>query len=206
MSITRDRIAVAIGLLLAAVLAIGVAGCAGRTTPASDLPDPGSLSEETTEVALFYSTGRSLLEERRVVDRGDVYTATLTELLLAMPESNPDVAIVQPTADFNSVTFEDGVLTIDWTAEILDFEATDAEKRLARAAFLATFGRFDEVEQLKFTVEGQEDGEVNGKDVQDFWIAVSLIDQPWDVIRIATSSTEDTSTANETTSTEELGD
>ncbi len=205
MSISRDTIVTTVGLLLAAVLTIGLAGCSG-TQLGSDMPDPNTVSDETTEVALFYSTGRSLLEERRVVDVNDVYTATLTELLLATPESNPDVAIVQPTADFNSVTIEDGVLTIDWAPEILDFDATDAEKRLARASFLATFGRFEEVEQLRFTVDGQEDGEVNGKDVQDFWIAVSLIDQPWDVLRIATSSTEDTSTAGETTSTEELGD
>lgn len=205
MRITRDSIVTTVGLLLAALLALGLAGCSG-TQPGADLPDPGSLSEETTEVALFYSTGRSLLEERRVVDLNDVYAATLTELLLATPESNADVAIVQPTADFNSVTLEDGVLTIDWTPEILDFEATDAEKRLARASFLATFGRFEEVEKLRFTVDGQEDGEVAGKDVRDFWMAVSLIDQPWDVIRIATSSSEDTTTAGETTSTEELGD
>lgn len=188
-------------LALAAMLTIGLAGCSGVGTTGADMPDPGVVSEETTEVALFYSTGRSLLEERRVVDANDAYTATLTELLLAMPESNADVAIVQPTAEFNSVTLEDGVLTIDWTAEILDFEATDAEKRLARAAFLATFGRFDEVEKVRFTVEGQEDGEVNGKDVQDFWIAVSLSDQPWDVIRIAKTAPADGS--QDVTSTEE---
>jgi len=202
---TRETAVLLVGLLVAGALAFALAGCSGGGVGTADLPDPGSLSEETTEVALFYSTGRSLLEERRVVDRTNVYEATLTELLLAMPESNPDVAIVQPTADFNSVTLEDGVLTIDWAAEILDFEATDAEKRLARAAFLATFGRFDEVEKLRFTVEGQEDGEVAGKSVGDFWGAVALYDQPWDVLRIARSSDETSSTV-ESTSTEELGD
>lgn len=172
-----------VAALVAGALSVSLAGCAGRQL-GGDVPEPESLAAETTETAVFYSTGRSLLEERKVVDAADVYAATLRELLRAMPESNPDVAIVQPEAEFNSITLDDeGVLTIDWNAEVLDFEADPQEKRLAFASLLMTFGGFDEVRKLRFTVEGQESGEVNGKDVVVFWGDVSLREQPYDVMR-----------------------
>lgn len=143
-----------------------------------------NVSEETTETSIFYSTGRSLLEERRIVPADDAYEATLKELLLASPESNPDVAIVQPEAGFNSVTIKDGVLTIDWKKDILDFEVEDKEERLAFASFLATFGRFEEVKTIRFTVDGREEGTVGDKKIEDFWGSVSLREQPFEPLYV----------------------
>lgn len=173
------------GILVVACLlvALVMGGCAGGTS--SDIPEPPStLAKETTETSLYYSTGRSLLEERRVVDATDPYTAILTELLAANPENNSDVAIVQPVAEFNSVTLEGDQIVVDWKPAILDFEATDSEKRLALGAFLATFGEFSNVKTVKFTVDGKTEGEVEGKEIADFWGAVSLKNQPWDVLRV----------------------
>lgn len=172
-----------------ALLVAALVGCGPRVS--NDIPEPQGLSSETTETAVFYSTGRSLLEERKVVDATDVYSATLRELLRALPESNPDVAIVQPEAEFNSVVLgDDGVLVIDWKKEVLDFEAEDKEKRLAFASLLMTMGGFEEVDQLKFTVEGKDSGEVEGRDVEAFWGAVSLKGQPFDVLRPPTKKSK----------------
>lgn len=166
----------------AAMLAASLAGCAGPRT--SDVPEPKGLSAETTQTSVFYSTGRSLVEERKVVSASEPYTAILRELLLAAPEENADIAIVQTTADFNSVTLgDDGVLTIDWKPEVLAFEAEDREKVVALASILRTFGNFPEVAEVRFTVSGKTDGEIGGYDVEAFWGRVSLKGQPWKVIR-----------------------
>ena len=189
----------ALVVLLAALGPAGLAGC-GRIDPAGDLPDPtGDLSAETTETVIYFSTGRSLMGEVRVIDRTAPYEDALRTLLEAMPQSNPDVAIVQPVSDFNSVTFADGVITIDWKLEVLSFEADDAEERLAYGAILATFGVFPEVEKVRFLVEGQESGTLDGRDIEAFWGSVSLIGQPWDVIRMkgSSGSEEATPTAGE---------
>lgn len=183
-----------VAVALAGLIAAGslLSGCNSAVSGAGSIPAPNEskVSEDTTETSIFYSTGRSLLEERRVVDADDPYTQTLKELLLASPESNQDVAIVQPEAGFNSVTLKDGMLTIDWKKEVLDFEAEDREKRLAFASILATFGRFDAVEQIRFTVEGKDKGEIGGKSIEDFWGAVSLKAQPFKPLFIKRSPTD----------------
>ena len=177
--------------LVAVLATAGLAGCSGRVA-SNDIPMPEGVSEDTTQTSVFYSTGRSLLQEHRVVAQSTIYESTLKELLLASPEENPGVAVVQPVAKVNSVTFAKGLVTVDWAASVLTFEAEPAEKRLALASILATFGQFPEVKQVKFTVEGKTDGEIDGKDVKAFWGAVSLINQPWDVLHIKSSSPDST--------------
>lgn len=172
-------LALAAGLLVAS--ATFVTGCGG--SGGGDLPEPTvEVPAETERVSVFFATGRSLQEERRVVDSNDRYAATLAELMEATPET-PDIAIVQPEAEIRSVTFEDGVVTVDWDRAVLDFAAEPAEVPIAHAAFLVTLGQFPEVEKVKFTVEGKDSGEIDGKDVERFWGEITLADQPWDVVR-----------------------
>ena len=177
---TKTVLALVAGLL--AVTALG--GCA-RNTAGGDIPEPKNLAQETTEAALFYSTGRSLLEERKIIDAVSPYESTLKELLRALPEDNTDVAIVQPESEFNSVTLDEktGVVTVDWKKEVLDFDAEPKEKRLAFASLLMTFGGFEEIKQVKFTVEGKTSGKIGDKDIEAFWGDVSLKGQPFDVMR-----------------------
>ena len=172
-----------VGLALTLAALAAVAAISGCSSPGADLPQPELVAEETTITGVFFSSGRTLVEERRIVDANDVYVATMNEWLAAVPEENPDMAIVQPEAEVVSVTLSEGVLTIDWSAEVLDFEATESEQLVTLAGILRTFGQFPEIDQVRFTVEGVEEGEVNGKDVQTFWGSVTLIEQPWDVFR-----------------------
>ena len=171
---------VLVGVLLAS---LGVASGCSREV-GGEGPEPTiEMPARTERVSVFYSTGRSLAEEYRIVDADDLYAATLDELVNGEPE-NPDVALVQPVAEVRSVTFEDGLITIDWDRAILDFEADPEEYTLAWGAFILTFGQFPEVERLAFTVEGETSGEIDGKDIGEFWGGeVTLVDQPWDIQR-----------------------
>ena len=101
--------------------------------------------------------------------RRNPYKASLDELLAALPEKFTTIAIVQPTAKVKSVTYKDGVVTIDWAKDVLAFDAEPKEKRLALAAILATMGKFQNVEKVRFTVEGKTSGTIDGKDVEAFW-------------------------------------
>jgi hypothetical protein len=181
----------------AAVLTIAVlfGGC---VRAGSNIPDPAGVARETTNTFVYFSTGRSLVEEERVVDAKNVYGATLDELLAAKPERNTKIAIVQPVAKVRGVTFKDGVLTIDWSREVLSFAAEPKEKLIALAAVLRTFGQFPEVKKVSFTVEGATEGKLDGRDVQAFWGSVSLKAQPWDVIRSKPVSKDASSAAEKT--------
>lgn len=170
-------------LLLGALLAATAlaAGCSGTATPV--IPEPSNLPAETRAVSVFFATGRTLVEEPRVVDTADVYRRTLEELLEASPEINAKIAIVQPEAEVKGISVKDGHAVIDWSPTVLDFEAEDGEETLALAAFLMTLGQFPEIEKVSFSVEGKTAGEVDGKDIEHFWGRVSLKGQPWDVLR-----------------------
>jgi len=168
-------------LLILGIPAV-LAGCS--RSAGTPVPEPQQMPEETRRVSVFFSTGRSLLEEYRLIDnKKDLYEGTLQELMSAAPESNPDVAVVQPETKFRSVSVKDGVLTVDWERDVLDFEAEPKEKVLALAAILRTFGEFKEIKKVRFTVEGKTKGRIGGKDVESFWGRVSLKGQPWPVMR-----------------------
>jgi hypothetical protein len=188
--IRRAAALLAVAALLGSLF--GVAGCAGTE---ADLPEPEDLPAQTREVSVYFSTGRTLIEEPRVVDSVNVYEAALAELMAAEPE-NRDVALVQPVAQIRSVTFEGGLVTVDCDRAVLDFEAEPGEYQLAWAAVLLTLGQFEEVERMAFTVEGESAGTIDGKDIAEFWGEVTLKDQPWDVTRPPGfgESEEDTST------------
>lgn len=198
-SIRRSLTALALSAALVVPAALTV-GCSAS----GDLPEPTALPDKTQKVSVYFSTGRSLTEERRIVDADDLYAATLTELLKADPE-NEKQAVVQPVADFNSVTLEDGLLTVDWEKAVLDFEAEDEEYVIAWGAFILTFGQFPQVERLAFTVEGKAEGTIDGKDIAEFWGSVTLKDQPWDVQRppgYVDPSAEESGTAEPTKTAE----
>jgi hypothetical protein len=193
-------------VLIVAVLVVGVAlaaGCSSEPTSATPaIPEPVNLPGETQAVSVFFATGRTLVEEPRIVDATDVYRATLAELLEAAPEKNAKIAIVQPEAEMKSVTVEDGHAIIDWSPAILDFEAEDSEKTLAFAAFLMTLGQFPEIEKVSFTVEGKTEGEIDGKDIARFWGRVTLKNQPWDVLRPPVQEEEEAALPGDSTTDE----
>ncbi|HEY3318396.1 MAG TPA: GerMN domain-containing protein [Coriobacteriia bacterium] len=175
-----------------ALAAVALSGCGSRA--GSSVPEPTGVARETTETSVFYSTGRSLFEERTVVDAKNPYLAALDVLLAAQPKTDKNLAIVQPQAKVNSVAVKDGIATVDWAPAVLSFNAEPKEKMLALASVLRTLGEFPEVKRVRFTVDGKTGGTVGGKDIESFWGSVSLKGQPWDVLRAAPASKETSTT------------
>lgn len=178
--------------LAVAALALAVAGTG--CSRSARIPEPTGLPRETTATSVYFATGRSIVEERLVVPADDPYRAALEFWLQARSVEHPEIAIVQPQATVRSMTLDDsGVLTIDWSADVLDFEAEPKEKMIALAGILRTLGEFPEVKKVRFTVEGKTSGTAsNGKDIEAFWGTVSLKGQPWDVLRRPSQDQEST--------------
>ena len=172
----RTRLALGVA---GSVLAPALAGCAATAS----VPAPVGVPARTVAANLFFSTGRTLLEEPRVVNADDKYGDTLAQLLKATPTSNTQVAVVQPESKVNGVTLKDGVLTVDWAPEVLGFKAKPSEQVLAWAAIMETFGQFPEVKQVRFTVDGKTSGTLDGRDVGKFWGRITLKGQPWAATR-----------------------
>ena len=185
----------AIGVLLASALSLSACSSASQSGP---VPPPTNVAEETTEVLIVYSTGRTLYIEPHVIDAKNEYQSALNELLAATPEKNTELAIVQPDAKVRSVKVADGIVTVDWDRSVLDFQAEPQEKFLAWASIMETLGQFPEVKKVQFTVEGKTSGQIDGKDVRKFWGRIVLDHQPWDAVRPPTagSSTASTSTGS----------
>ena len=164
-------------------------------TRRDDIPEPTGVAQKTMAVSIYFSTGRTLVEEPRVIDGGpNRYYAALDEVLNATPQmdDNKGIAIVQPETRPKSVKIDDkGVVTVDWPKNVLDFEADDREERLAFASILMTLGQFDEAKKVRFTVEGKDKGTIGGKKIEDFWGSIGLQGQPYDVIRAPAKPSEE---------------
>lgn len=187
------RLAIAAALVI--LLALGALGASGCARTGGRIPEPSSIPRETTEVSVYFATGRSLVEEVYVVDAEDPMRASIEKWLAAQPIENTGIAIVQPEAEVLSVKLDDkGLATIDWNEEVLAFEATDSEKLIALGGILRTMGEYPEVKKVSFSVEGKTSGSLDGKDIEAFWGAVSLKGQPWDVLRRPAKSTSSTET------------
>jgi len=168
-------------LVVFVVLVAGTTGCSG-----SDVPPPTkTMPEKTRDVSVFYATGRTVVEERHIVeDSKDIIKTTLNEGFKAQPQDNLDIAIVQPECKVLDVKLDKkGVATINFSKEVLDFDAEKNEKVLAYGAIIETLKQFDEVKSFRFQVEGKEEGIIGGKDIQKFWGDISLTGQPWKIVK-----------------------
>ena len=170
-------------LALAALALTFAGGCAfgdKYTPPAADLP------ERTRQIYVYYATGRTIVEEKRVIaDTPDAIKKALEIALKAQPQDNPNIAIVQPQGKVLNVKVDkSGLATINFNKQILNFEASKKEKALAFAAIIETIRQFKNVKKLRFQVEGKESGFIDGKKIENFWGDISLKDQPWDIDKI----------------------
>ncbi len=171
-----------------------VTGCGRQRS--SELPPPTNLPEgETTAVSVFYPNGKIIIEERRVFPVTDnMPEAALKELFKAEPEESK-IAVVLPKAKVLSVKVDkDGLATIDFSREILDFPEDSRDAKIAAfAAIIETLKQFENIKKFRITVEGKEEGKIGSKSIEEFWGDISLKKQPFNIIRKTAETTETTS-------------
>lgn len=118
--------------------------------------------EETDKVMVYYcgwgEEGISLIVPvTRVVTEGsDLMKKALQELIKG-PKAGTDLfSDINPGVTINSLTVEEGLATVDFSEEFLDFDGgITAEENIVKQATL-TLTQFPEVDEVLILVEGEE--------------------------------------------------
>lgn len=190
-------------LLLAGVLSTAT-GCLPGPTPGqpdSGVPPPAPPGEETPPaplpVAVFLARGGSLEAVFRSLSVApEEGPRAALEALVAGPttfESRQGyAAVLAPSTVVRSVTLADGIATADFSRELVtrsgDVGGGSRSEALALHAIYLTLAQFPGVERVKVLVEGQSEGQVEGRSIRDFWGYVGLPDYlagPVPVLKVA---------------------
>ncbi|MGH2739595.1 MAG: GerMN domain-containing protein [Actinomycetota bacterium] len=173
------------GLALAVISAACGNGQPPRqATPApTDLPSPGG--GETTTVTIYYlieSETRMWLapERHEVPDQAGIGRAALQELIAGDAQDQDHFTPLPPDTEILDLTIEDGLATVDWSADVLEASVGAEGESLGIQSVVWTLTEFPTVDQVQFTVEGKSEGEAsNGRVIEDWWGHVGLGDQPF---------------------------
>lgn len=144
-------------------------------------PEPG----ETTEVTIYYlieSEARIWLapERHEVADQPRIGQAALEELIRGDPQDPDHFTPIPSDAEVLDLTIEDGLATVDWSAEALEASAGAEVESLGIQSIVWTLTEFPTVDEVQFTVEGKSEGEAsNGRIIEDWWGHVGLAEQPF---------------------------
>lgn len=175
--------ACALLLLTGAATLLLVVGCT-QTPVDSEGDSPALTADElidtvSDEVSVFYPAADTIIEEKVVLDDD---TDALFQVLSMMfeKETLPSGATVTlPRAEVLGVTIEDGLATIDFSADVLEPGESEQVQQIALISIIYAATQFPEVNEVAFTVEGKTEGTIDGKDVATFWGDVTLKDMPW---------------------------
>ena len=175
----RIRTAVALCVLISSLLL--VAGCGAPGPSQDDVMSEidRTVGTKNAEVSIFYPSADVIAEEKTVVQTtDDLPLVAMRELFKATPQ-DPDLKVTLPTAEVRSVRIEDGIAWVDFDRRVLVSGEAPETQRTVLTAIIYTLKQFEGVDEVAFTVEGKTSGTLDGKDVQEFWGAVSLSDMPW---------------------------
>jgi germination protein M len=137
------------------------------------------------EVVVYYLTlmhGRQhLVGERHVVEETPrIATAAMEKLLHGTPHRRDHLVPFPKKAVIRGVTISQGVATVDWSSDVLEASMGANSEWLAIQAAVWTLTEFPSIKEVRFTVEGKDQGVAsNGRLVEDWWGHVGLYDQPW---------------------------
>lgn len=96
-------------------------------------------------------------------DVATVADATLRALLKGPPPEAALVRIIPPDVDIRNVSFERGILTVDFNRALRDsFQGGAREERLLLESIVRTLGQFDGVDQVQILIEGESNTSVGG--------------------------------------------
>lgn len=175
------------------LLAVALLSAACTQQPTQSEIDDALFAEEminttSDEIVIFYPSTDTIVEERITLDSDVDAPLQAVQVLFEADPETPKLGVTLPKSEVRGLTVKDKVATVDFSAEVLDFNATENVQRVALASVLYTLQQFEGIEQVAFTVEGKTQGQAGGKDIARFWGDVTLADMPWQLT--ITSSTE----------------
>ena len=116
-------------------------------------------------------------------DEGSMKKVALERLLGGMEVGSYQGEFLRPFhpgTHLLGVTEDKGVVTVNFSKEILDSRADAATEKALLNSLALTLSQFGGVKEVRVQVEGKESGTVNGKDVAEFFGHGGLKKQPLD--------------------------
>lgn len=177
-----------VGVLVMAGLAVSCARATDeppRASPSpSESPTP-TAPPETSTVTVYYlvdSAGRTWLapERHEIPEQARIGRAALEELIQGSAQDPDHVTPIPTDAQILDLTIEDGLATVDWSADVLEANVGSGAEALGIQSIVWTLTEFPTVDRVRFTVEGRGQGTAsNGRAIEDWWGHVGLYEQPF---------------------------
>ncbi|MDP2210519.1 MAG: GerMN domain-containing protein [Candidatus Aquicultor sp.] len=180
------RAVLAIGLLVLAALLL--AGCPQRTPDgATTTTKPAGASTTTTEkkisVKLYFVEEKAgtqfLVSEVRSIAEPESMPEAAVEELIKGTKKNNSTSLIPPKTKVLSVRVENKLATVDFSKEVLFANVGAAGEELGIAQIVNTLTGLPDIERVKFLVEGDEEGLVDGREIRDWWGHIGLYEQPF---------------------------
>ena len=126
-----------------------------------------------------YEDNQSFLQpEIRTVRDSEYFYKSVIEELIKGPENVQLYPTLPSNTQVYSVSVENGLATVDFSKEIItDFEEiphSSTTEMLAIYSIVNTLTEFDEIEKVRITIEGKQNGEIDGLFIEDFWGHVGI--------------------------------
>jgi len=111
-------------------------------------------------------------ETREVIKDDDLYKTVLEEIIRG-PQDEQLYPTLPSSVKVNSVKIEDGVAIADFSKELLtdtsEIPHSSSTEVLAVFSIVDTLTEFDEIQKVRITIEGKQDGQIDGLYIEDFW-------------------------------------
>jgi spore germination protein GerM len=119
-------------------------------------------------------------EIREIDTSGDIYEEAIRQLI-AGPKDESLYPTIPSDTSVNSIKVSDSLAVVDFDIRIIsnfqEIPHSSTTETLAIYSIVNTLTSFEAVEQVKITVEGQENGEVEGFFVEDFWGHIGIYEE-----------------------------
>jgi spore germination protein GerM len=138
--------------------------------------------QKKLEVTLYfadYEDNRSFLvpETRNILLTDELYKDIINELIKG-PSSIDHYPTLPSDVEVIDVTISNNLATVDLGKRIItnftDIPHGSETELLAIYSIVNTLTEFEEIEKVKITVEGKDEGEIEGLSIQDFWGHVGI--------------------------------
>ncbi len=177
-------IILALSLLLAALII--AAGCAKQPNYLGAPPGLPKSDDASAyiQVTIYYPDKDALAKETHdIPKKPDRIKAALEVLFENKPNNSNINSVVPDGVKILGVKVEKDLAIINFNRNILLFNDDKKGQDLLLSAIISTAsdaGR-GRIKLVKFQVEGKEKGQIDGRDVQNFWGDVTLKQQPWKI-------------------------
>jgi len=116
-------------------------------------------------------------EERETPKDANLYKNIIEELIKG-PVSEQLYPTLPSNTKVNSLSVENGLAVVDFSKEIItntqEIPHSSTTEILAIFSIVDTLTEFEEIQEVRITVEGKKEGQIDGMYIEDFWGHVGI--------------------------------